>query len=688
MTVNTTASKITYNGNGATTVWPFSFPAVAASDLSIYYTDTAGTATLLNPTQYSVGLNAAIPPNPTAIGGSVTYPLSGSPIAVGTFLTILRTLPDVQSTSLANQGNTYPAVVEQALDYLTMLDQQSLDLLGRAIVVAVSDPNPLPLPPVAQRALLYMAFDSAGNPIAAATNGGTSPISSAMAPVVAAATLALARTLLGLGNVAVDNVGYGLQSGVSVANQLDVNFAILAVPGSRAVVATDHMKRLVAGNTLTLNLPRANTKWNGFGFTLDTKGFFVAITVDAADNFENGNSGTAFTFPPGFVGFIQTDAANSGTWYIEAASSVVTSSNAVVNKTSSYTTTQYDNGALFLLGGNTEFTFTLPAAGSIIGPYRVSVLNTDTTKGKLIGGGASGIAPFWLYPGKNLSISLDIPGGVYRLTDPGRWRPNPGATIFVRADGSDSNSGLINNSLGAFATIPAAVAFAKHLYDNGYGPLLVSVTNGTYTIASTINLNYYLGGAENQFFITGNTASPNSVILSISPGVACFAGRDGAGTATIQGFSFTPLGNGCNAFQCTQFFQMDFGKLIFNAFPLGTVFGISDIGSMDAIDDFSFTGNFSSCIIIAGPGSKMNCGSFTVDIANNLTFTAFIEVVQGGYFNAGGAAVNFTGPGAGVGSTGIQFAITTGGIFADATTTWPGTAASGTVDATTFALRI
>src|SRR5215471_4971667 len=140
MTVSTTLNKVVYAGNGATTAFAFTFPGVAATDLQVYFTDATGVITLIPSNQYTVTLNPAIAPNPTGIGGTVNYPLIGSPIAIGTLLTIIRVLPEIQATSLDNQGTLYQAVIEAALDYVTMITQQLQELEGRAISVAVSDP--------------------------------------------------------------------------------------------------------------------------------------------------------------------------------------------------------------------------------------------------------------------------------------------------------------------------------------------------------------------------------------------------------------------------------------------------------------------------------------------------------------------------------------------------------------------
>src|SRR6185437_5227497 len=190
MTVNNSANKVVAAGNGVQTVFDFSFIAVNAADISVIYTDASGNETTRAPSQYTLALNAVLPGQLWSLGGTVTYPLIGSPIATGTSLTIVRELSLTQLVSLSNQGNVFPSAVEQALDLLEMQLQQVYELFQRAIVAPVVDPSaPLPLPPAAQRANQGMAFDGNGNPIAAALPA-SGIISSAMQAVVAAASLA------------------------------------------------------------------------------------------------------------------------------------------------------------------------------------------------------------------------------------------------------------------------------------------------------------------------------------------------------------------------------------------------------------------------------------------------------------------------------------------------------------------
>lgn len=171
MTISNASNTAVVQGNGVTTSFDFSFPVPLASELFVYYTDTTGAQTLLPSSQYSVtGIG-------TANGGSITYPLSGSPIAIGTSLTLQRVVPYVQLTDLVNQSGYYPNVVENALDYLTMQTQQLAAMSENALEVPLEATQAnLLLPTAAARANHLVGFDASGNavtyPISASVGAG------------------------------------------------------------------------------------------------------------------------------------------------------------------------------------------------------------------------------------------------------------------------------------------------------------------------------------------------------------------------------------------------------------------------------------------------------------------------------------------------------------------------------------
>ena len=134
MALTNTDRKVIHAGNGSATVFPYGFPILSAAHLSVILTDAAGAETTLSPSLYAAtGLGSQG-------GGSITYPLDGPAIATGTRLTIVRTVPYMQTTVLSNQGGYYPEVVERRFDEIYMAMQQLAEIVGRTTVSSISDP--------------------------------------------------------------------------------------------------------------------------------------------------------------------------------------------------------------------------------------------------------------------------------------------------------------------------------------------------------------------------------------------------------------------------------------------------------------------------------------------------------------------------------------------------------------------
>lgn len=132
MTVSSTNVSNSYTGNGSTTSWPITF---YAPDVSHIFVAVDGVNIAAN--AYSVLLNSDQSANP---GGTVTYPLSGSPLASPHVLTITRTLPETQTTQIPSASGFLPKVIESALDWITLLVQQ-VTALPRVTSVGLAVPN-------------------------------------------------------------------------------------------------------------------------------------------------------------------------------------------------------------------------------------------------------------------------------------------------------------------------------------------------------------------------------------------------------------------------------------------------------------------------------------------------------------------------------------------------------------------
>lgn len=124
MTISTTSSSAIFLGNDVTNPFTFGFVCDSASTFSAIYTNASGVSTLLSPSQYTLTLNAPAVGSLHSVGGTILYPKTGSPLATGTSLTVTRTVPLAQLTSISNQGDFAPTVIEQAMDTLCLEIQQ------------------------------------------------------------------------------------------------------------------------------------------------------------------------------------------------------------------------------------------------------------------------------------------------------------------------------------------------------------------------------------------------------------------------------------------------------------------------------------------------------------------------------------------------------------------------------------
>ena len=90
-------------------------------------------------------------------------------------------------------------------------------------------------------------------------------------------------------------------------------------------------------------------------------------------------------------------------------------------------------------------------------------------------------------------------------------------TYYVRTDGSDSNTGLVNNSGGAFLTIQKAVDTVAGLDCSIYTPT-IQVGAGTYTGGVTLKS---IVGAD--VIIVGDETTPANVLISVTSATCFFA---------------------------------------------------------------------------------------------------------------------------------------------------------------------
>lgn len=235
MTVSTTSSRVSYNGDGVM-LSPFAAPFyfLQSSDLAVY----VGGVKLTLTTDYSVtgAGNSA--------GGFVSF-IVAPPVGVGNIV-IIRDPDQLQSTKYPANDPFPSKSHETALDKLTMLVQRTRDLINRAFVLPDSDTSgaSLTVPtPIGGGFLGWNALGTAlVNYVALGTGLVTLPLSTLNGGLGAAyasfaAACSAISTQLGLRSGATTTVGSAATQNVGIAAgnvvQLDGSAKLPGVDGSQ-----------------------------------------------------------------------------------------------------------------------------------------------------------------------------------------------------------------------------------------------------------------------------------------------------------------------------------------------------------------------------------------------------------------------------------------------------------------------
>lgn len=202
MTVASTVSRNNYVGNGATSVYPYSFYVIRQEDLLVTVVNLSGTETTLAiTTDYTVsGVGTAAGGNITLVNANQAW-LTAGKLTTGFGLTVRRVREVTQETDIRNQGSYFPADIEDALDECVMIDQQQQDEIDRSLKAPeTDDPSvSLELPSATARASSSLGFDSGGVPtvgpsFAAINNAQANALAAAASAVASAASASASST--------------------------------------------------------------------------------------------------------------------------------------------------------------------------------------------------------------------------------------------------------------------------------------------------------------------------------------------------------------------------------------------------------------------------------------------------------------------------------------------------------------
>lgn len=136
ITSSTTNRAGPYVGDASATSFPFlGIKVFDAADIVVVLRNTDDTQEILvKDVDYTVTLNAD---QNTAPGGSITYPVTGDPLAATEYLTILNQVDEIQSSDILNLSGFFPQIIENMADRSVMMAQQNRESLNRTIRFAL-----------------------------------------------------------------------------------------------------------------------------------------------------------------------------------------------------------------------------------------------------------------------------------------------------------------------------------------------------------------------------------------------------------------------------------------------------------------------------------------------------------------------------------------------------------------------
>lgn len=218
--------------------------------------------------------------------------------------------------------------------------------------------------------------------------------------------------------------------------------------------------------------------------------------------------------------------------------------------------------------------------------------------------------------------TLDASGHLWRPSGV-RERLTASRTYYVRSDGSDSNTGLVDSSGGAFLTIAKALSTAAALDCSTFN-VTIQVRSGTWTVP--VVLPQMLGSGT--FTLTGDTVTPSNVVQSTTSAHGFTA--SGISTAWIvSGFKVTTATFGSGLFADKN------SNLIFNNVEFGACFTAhcdSENGAIIAANgNYSISGGASAHWY--GVGGRYSVAGKTITLTGTPAFSvAFAFGVMGSIY--------------------------------------------------------
>jgi hypothetical protein len=238
-------------------------------------------------------------------------------------------------------------------------------------------------------------------------------------------------------------------------------------------------------------------------------------------------------------------------------------------------------------------------------------------------------------------------------------------TYYVRTDGSNSNTGLVDSSGGAFLTIQKAVDVVATLDMGGY-QIIIDIGDGTYNEDVTLK-NVPGFASAGDIVIRGNNGTPANVVVNST--TACFS-ASGVSNCVWDIIDLKMVSGGYGIL-ATIGSNVRFGNVNFGACTSGQV--VCSSALVTCISNYSITGNSALHWYCDNQGTIL-VATFTITLTGTPAFsTGFVFCFNQGAIQCN--AMTFTGS-----ATGKRYTVSMNStVYAGAGATYlPGNAAGST----------
>jgi hypothetical protein len=198
-------------------------------------------------------------------------------------------------------------------------------------------------------------------------------------------------------------------------------------------------------------------------------------------------------------------------------------------------------------------------------------------------------------------------------------------TYYVRTDGNDSNTGLVDSAVGAFLTTQKAVDVACGAIDAGIYDVVLQHGAGTYTLTTDVQLKPFIGSG--QFIIRGNTSTLTSCVFGRSTTGHIITSRVRANWK-VEGFTIGNTGSGSSDAFSLFGAYLEVGAMRYTAITRYVLNANNSVVIVTA--GYTVAGACNTVLWANGPGGITHSGSFTVTVSGTPAWSGSFAGATGG----------------------------------------------------------